>query len=114
MKHKTDFLGFFAHHKVAANLVMLMMIMGGLFALQKLNIRFFPNFDLDYIRVSVVWRGASAEDVETSITIPLEQSLKSVDNLRKITSTSAQGISSITLELIEGTDTIIALNQVKQ
>jgi len=54
MKHKTDLLGFFAHHKVAANLLMLMMILGGVFALQKLNIRYFPNFDLDYIRVSVV------------------------------------------------------------
>ena len=114
MKHKTDLLGFFAHHKVAANLVMLMMIMGGLFALHKLHIRYFPNFDLDFIRVSVVWTGASAEDIETAITIPLEQSLKSVDNLRKITSTSAQGVSTISLELVEGTDTVIALNQVKQ
>jgi len=114
MKHKTDLLGFFAHHKVAANLLMLMMILGGVFALQKLNIRYFPNFDLDYIRVSVVWSGASAEDVESSITNPLEQSLKSTDNLRNLTSTSAQGISTITLELVEGTDIILALNQVKQ
>jgi multidrug efflux pump subunit AcrB len=114
MKHRTDLLGFFAHHKVAANLLMLMMILGGFFALHKLNIRYFPNFDLDYIRVSVVWSGASAEDVESSITNPLEQSLKSTDNLRKLTSTSAQGISSITLELEEGTDIILALNQAKQ
>ena len=114
MTPKTDLLGFFAHHKVAANLVMLMMIMGGLFALKKLDIRYFPNFELDLITVSVAWSGASAEDAETSITIPLEQSLKSIDNLRKITSTSSQGGTSITLELIEGSDTIIALNQVKQ
>ncbi len=114
MKHQSDLLGFFAHHKVAANLLMIMMIMGGLFALHKLTIRYFPQFDLDYIRVSVVWSGASAEDVETAITIPLEQNLKSIDNLRKITSTSSQGVSTITLELYEGTDTIIALNQVKQ
>ena len=114
MQHKTDILGFFAHHKVAANLVMLMMIVGGLFAFHKLNIRYFPNFDLDYIRVSVVWSGASAEDVETSIAIPLEQTLKSVDNVRNITSTSTQGIASITLELTEDTDSIVALNQTKQ
>jgi multidrug efflux pump subunit AcrB len=114
MTAKTDLLGFFAHHKVAANLVMLMMIMGGLFALKKLDIRYFPNFELDLITVSVAWSGASAEDAETAITIPLEQSLKSIDNLRKMTSTSAQGGSSITLELIEGSDIIIALNQVKQ
>ena len=114
MNHRTDLLGFFAHHKVAANLLMIMMILGGFFALSKLNIRYFPNFDLDFIQVSVVWSGASAEDVETSITIPLEQTLRSVDNLRNLTSTSAQGISSITLELTEGTDIILALNQVNQ
>ena len=114
MKHRTDLLGFFAHHKVAANLLMLMMILGGFFALNKLNIRYFPNFDLDFIQVSVVWSGASAEDVETSITIPLEQTLRSIDNLRNLTSTSSQGISSITLELLEGTDIILALNQVNQ
>lgn len=114
MKHRPDLLGFFAHHKVAANLLMLMMLLGGCFALNKLNIRYFPNFDLDFIQVSVVWSGASAEDVETSITIPLEQALRSVDNLRNLTSTSTQGISSITLELVEGTDIILALNQVNQ
>lgn len=114
MMHRTDLLGFFAHHKVAANLVMLMMIFGGLFALQQLNIRYFPNFDLDLIRIRVIWSGASAEDVETGITIPLEQVLKSVDNVRKMTSTSSQGLASITLELVEGTDIVIALNQVKQ
>jgi multidrug efflux pump subunit AcrB len=114
MTQRTDLLGFFAHHKVAANLLMIMMIIGGLFALQKLTIRYFPRFDLDVITVSVVWSGASAEDVETAITIPLEQNLKSIDNLRKMTSTSSQGSSSITLELEEGTDTIDALNQAKQ
>lgn len=114
MNHRTDLLGFFAHHKVAANLLMLMMILSGVFALQKLNIRYFPSFDLDYISVRVIWSGASAEDVETAITIPLEQTLRSADNLRKLTSTSAQGVSSISLELVEGTDIILALNQVKQ
>ncbi len=114
MRHRSDLLGFFAHHKVAANLLMIMMISGGLFALQQLTVRYFPRFDLDRIRVSVVWSGASAEDVETGITIPLEQNLKSIDNLRKISSTSTQGVSTITLELVEGTDTIDALNQVKQ
>ncbi len=114
MKQATDLLSFFAHHKVAANLLMLMMILGGFFSIQKLNVRHFPIFDLDFITVSVVWSGASSEDVQTSITTPLEQSLRSIDNLRKMTSTSGQGLSSITLELVEDSNIILALNQVKQ
>jgi multidrug efflux pump subunit AcrB len=111
---RRDLLGIFAHHKVAANLLMLMMLLAGVFALDRLNIQFFPNFALDIVTVRVVWTGASAEDVETGITEPLEQRLKNVDNLRKMTSTSAQGVASITLEFEEGTDPVIALDQAKQ
>ena len=111
---RRDLLGIFAHHKVAANLLMLMMLLAGVFALERLNIQFFPNFALDIVTVRVVWTGASAEDVETGITEPLEQRLKNVDNLRKMTSTSAQGVASITLEFEEGTDPVIALDQAKQ
>lgn len=104
----------FAHHKVAANLLMLIMILSGIFALSRLNVQFFPTFELDRISVRVIWSGASSEDVEEGITIPLEQSLKSVDNVKHMTSTSAQNVSSIQLEFFEGTDMILALDKVKQ
>ncbi len=114
MDHKDDILGLFAYHKVAANLLMIIMILAGLLSLYRLNIQFFPNFELDVVTVRVVWQGASAEDMETGITIPLEQNLKTVDNLNKMTSTSSRGVSVITLEFIEGTDIVLALDQVKQ
>jgi multidrug efflux pump subunit AcrB len=112
--HKSDLLGIFAHHKVAANLLMLMMLLSGAFALSKLNIQFFPNATLDVITVRVVWTGASAEDVEVGITTPLEQRLKVIDNLNKLTSTSAQGVSSLTLEFEDNTDMVLALDQVRR
>ena len=107
-------LSIFAHHKVAANLLMMMMILSGVFALNKLNIQFFPTFELDRVSVRVIWSGASAEDIESSITIPLEQSLKTVDNVKNMTSTSAQNVSSIQLEFNDGTNMILALDKVKQ
>jgi len=107
-------LSIFAHHKVAANLLMIIMIISGVFSLSKLNIQFFPTFELDRVSVRVIWSGASAEDVEKGITIPLEQSLKSVDNIKNMTSTSAQDVCSIQLEFYEGADMILALDKVKQ
>ncbi len=107
-------LSVFAHHKVAANLLMMIMILSGVFALSKLNIQFFPTFALDRVSVRVIWSGASAEDIEEAITIPLEQSLKTVDNVKDMTSTSAQNVSSIQLEFNEGTNMIFALDKVKQ
>ncbi len=112
--HQNDIIGLFAHHKVAANLLMAVMILSGIFALDRLNVQFFPSFDLDLVTVRVVWTGASAEDVEEGITNPLEQRLRSIDGLRKMTSTSAQGIASITLELSEGIDPLLGLDQVRR
>lgn len=114
MRRRQGVIGFFVHHRVAANLVMLVMLLGGVLALTRMNIQFFPTFALDVVSVRVVWSGASAEDVEQGITNPLEQRLRSIDGLKKMTSTSAQGVSSITLEFHEGTAPIQALDDVRQ
>ncbi len=106
--------GYFVRHSVAANLLLAMMILGGFFALDRLHVQFFPNFTLDIVQVTVNWHGASAEDVEWSLTTPLEQELKSVDDLRRMTSTSSEGRCAITLEFREGTDILMALSQVRQ
>ena len=104
----------FARHRVAPHLVMLLMILGGLFAISRMNIQFFPNFAVDVVSVSVVWTGASAEDIERGITEPLEERLRSVPNVDTMTSTSAQGVSSITIEFRQGTDPVLALNDVRE
>ena len=107
-------LGFFVHHRVAANLVMIVMLLAGVLAVNRMNIQFFPTFELDVVSVTVVWSGASAEDVEQAITDPLEQRFRSINGLKKMTSTSAQGIASITLEFREGTEPIQAVDDVRQ
>jgi multidrug efflux pump subunit AcrB len=111
---KQDLVGAFAQHRVAANLLMIMMILSGFWALSQLNTQFFPNFALDILSVRVPWTGASAEDVERSITVPIEQELRTLDGLKEMTSTSAEGVASITLEYEEGTDMGVALDQVKE
>ncbi|MCP5420016.1 MAG: efflux RND transporter permease subunit [Gammaproteobacteria bacterium] len=111
---RNDLLGLFTRHPVAANLLMTLMILAGFWALTRLNTQFFPNFELDFVTVRVAWTGSTAEDVETSITNPLERELRNLDGVRKITSTSANGVASVTLEYDEGTDMGTALDEVKQ
>ena len=113
MKH-VSVLERLAGHKVAANVLMLLAFVLGVIGLTRMNVQFFPTFELDVISVRVVWTGASAEDVEIGITAPLEERLKTVDGLKKMSSTSAQGVASITLELHEDTDALLALDQVRQ
>ena len=107
-----SYVALFAQHRVAANLLMVILILLGSWALSKLNTQFFPSFELDIITVRVIWSGASAEDVETGITIPLEQELRGLDRLHKMTSTSASSVSAITLEYKEGTNMDAALEKV--
>lgn len=114
MMERLNPISFFVRHKVAANLLMLVMLGGGVLGLMRMNIQFFPTFALDFVTVRVVWSGAAAEDVQQAITQPLEQRLRSLENLKSMTSTSAQGISSITLEFREGTDPIVALDDARQ
>ena len=114
MQHRNDLLGLLANHRVAPNLLMVMMLLAGAIALKNLNIQFFPNFELGTISVSTSWSGASAEDIQTGITVPLEQRLRNVDELKEMSSTSAPGASGITLEFHEGTNMILALDNVKK
>ncbi len=114
LPHKNDLIGLFAQHRVAANLMMAIMILAGIWALTRLNTQFFPNFSLEIINVRVVWSGAAAEDVEAYISLPIEQQLRSLDGVRKMTSTSAPGVSSIRIEYEETADMGRALDQAKE
>lgn len=112
-QHRNDLIGVFAQHKVAANLLMALMILAGIIGLIRLNTQFLPNFALDFITVRVIWPGASAEDVARSITTPLEQELKGLDFVKEMRSTSTRGSVVIVLEYEEGSNMSIALDQVK-
>ncbi|MCB1744493.1 MAG: efflux RND transporter permease subunit, partial [Gammaproteobacteria bacterium] len=104
----------FARHRVACNLLMTLMLLAGLWALDKLNRQFFPNFELDFVTVGVTWTGASPEDVESAVTNVLEEELRTVDGLRKLTSESYEGRARLILEYDEGTDMGSAVDQVKE
>jgi len=113
-EHKNDLIGRFAQHKVAANLLMLVMLLAGVVSLIKLNTQFLPNFEPDYITARVAWPGATAEDVAKSIITPLEQELRNLDYVKEMTSTSRRGMGVIVLEYDEGSDMGLALDQVKE
>lgn len=108
------FVRLFATHKVAANLLMFLMILAGLLGLKKLNTQFFPDFELDIITVQVTWPGASAEDVQQGITIPIEQQLKSVNYIKQVFADSRRSVSQIRLEVEEFADINQVLDEVKQ
>ncbi len=111
--NKNNLITMFVQHRVAPNLLMIILILAGAWGLNKLRTQFFPSFETGYIVVSVIWTGASSEDIEEGITVPLEQELRTVDDLYEIKSSSSDGASVISLQFEEGIDMAMALDNVK-
>lgn len=84
-------IGLFANHKVAANLIMIMMILSGLWAADRINTQLDPAIKVPIIRVAVSWEGASAEDIEQLIIAPIEQQLANMPDLQTLESSSRIG-----------------------
>lgn len=104
----------FAEHKVAANLLMLSMIFIGIWALTRLNIQLLPTFIVNEVTIEIPWRGANAEDIERSITIPIEQEVRDLDFIKEIRSTSRLGMSLIIVEFDQGTNMGEATERVRE
>lgn len=85
----------------------------GLFSLNNLAIDLYPDIDIPAISVITIYDGANAADIETNVTRLLEDELNTVDNLKKITSTSSDNTSMITLEMEWGADLNEAANDVR-
>jgi HAE1 family hydrophobic/amphiphilic exporter-1 len=85
----------------------------GIFSFTRLPIDLFPDIETNQLSVIVAYAGASASDIETNVTRPLENSLNTVENLKKITSQSKDNMSIVTLEFNYGSDINIATNDVR-
>ena len=114
MHDEETLIGRVARHPVASNVLMLILIVAGLWAVTKMNVRFFPKFDIQLVLVVVPWPGASAEDVEKSLIVPLENQLRGVPNVDKITTNSEEGAGVAILEFPQGADLDRAAEDVKQ
>ncbi|MBD3220764.1 AcrB/AcrD/AcrF family protein [bacterium] len=103
----------FAENHVAANLLMLVIVVSGLVAILTITQEVFPETDLDMITASVVFLGGTPSEVEEGICIKIEEAVQGVDGIKKITSTASEGIGTVTIELDSGTDKQKAYDDVK-
>ncbi len=85
----------------------------GVFSLTKLSTNLFPDMGENSILVVTSYSGASAADIETNVSKPLENALNSVSNLKHLSSTSKENISVISLEFEYGIDINEATNDVR-
>ena len=100
----TGAIAFMARNKVAANLLMVVVLLGGLFGLAQTKQEVFPEFSLDVITVGVPYPGASPAEVEQGITLAVEEKLRGLDGVKRVTSTSSEGGAAVSAELLLSAD----------
>lgn len=101
-------LSYFTRHRTAANLLLVLLLLAGVFAIPKMRAQFFPDIVVDDITVHVVWEGAGAEDVDLAIVQILEPALQAVDGVVGTTARSREGFAAISLEFEPGWDMAVA------
>ncbi len=92
-------IGWFANNHVAANILMLLFIVGGLAAVANMRTETFPQIDPRLITVTVAYPGATPYEVADSITNRVEESLIGIQGVDRITSTASEGIGIISVNL---------------
>jgi HAE1 family hydrophobic/amphiphilic exporter-1 len=86
----------------------------GLLCYSMLNYELIPKIDAPMLSITTQYSGASADEVESSVTKVLEDALSSLENTKNMNSTSQEGVSLIQIELESGTDTDIALQDAQR
>ena len=91
-----------ASNPIAANLLMLALLGGGLWTAGAVQKEVFPQFQLDVVEVRVDYPGAAPEEIERGILQPIEEAVKGVRGIREMTSTAREGQGTVQLELVSG------------
>jgi multidrug efflux pump subunit AcrB len=103
-----------ARNPIAANLLMAILLIGGIWAAFGVQKEVFPQFQLDIVEVDVGYPGAAPSEVEQGILRPVEEAIRGVDGIREITSEAREGRGSVTIELVPGTPRITAFQDIDQ
>ena len=99
---------------VTPNLVMLVLLVGGLLMALRIKQEVFPEFDIDMVSISVPYPGASPEEVEKGIVLAIEESVRGLDGIEEINATAAEGAASVQVELLSDANHQQVYQDIKQ
>ena len=103
----------FARNHVAANLLLMLMVVGGIAALPSIQQKSFPDIDIDVVSIGVSHLGAAPEEVEEGVCIRIEEEIQGINGIEKVTSSAAEGACGVSAELISGYPVDRALSEIK-
>ncbi len=107
------FLAYMARNGVAANLIMAVMIVGGLLVLPTIKQEVFPEVTLGQVTISIPYPGASPEEVEQGVVLAAEEAVRGIEGIKEVRSEASEGVGVVTAELYIGANEDRALNDIK-
>lgn len=102
-----------ACNPIAANLLMILVMLSGFIALGGIPKETFPSFPSETLTITVPYPGSSAEEVEQGIVIKIEEEILGIEGVDDVSSISSDGVGVVTVELLPGTPMAKVLSQVK-
>jgi multidrug efflux pump subunit AcrB len=106
-------IAWFAGNHVAANLLMMLLVVGGILSIPTIKQEVFPELNLDVVTVSVVYPGAAPMEIEEGICIRIEEELQGLQGVKRISSTAAEGVCLVSVELLAGEDVRRRLDEIR-
>jgi len=95
---------FSVNRRVTTAMLAMIIVVVGAISFTRLGLDYFPDLEFPTVSVITTYRGAAPEDIENSITRPLEQIVSSVNGVNKVSSTTSEGVSTISVEFEWGTN----------
>ena len=111
---KEGAIAYMARNSIAANLLMIILIGGGIWTIFNIQKEVFPQFQLDYVNVNVVYPGAAPAEVEQGILLPVEEAIRGIQGIKEIVSTANEGSGEVVIELLAGTNRMKAFQEIDQ
>ena len=105
-------ISWFAENPVAANLLMALLMVGGLAGISSMSLKSFPDIDTKIITIGVTYLGAAPEEVEEGVCIRIEEEIEGTLGVKEIRSVATEGACTVMVELLDEADEGLALDEV--
>ncbi|WP_178991473.1 efflux RND transporter permease subunit [Winogradskyella schleiferi] len=111
---KEGAIAYMARNSIASNLLMMLLLVGGLFTMYNIQKEVFPEFQLDFVEVSVAYPGASPVEVEQGVLQPVEEAVQGVQGIKEVVSEASEGSAEISIELVAGSERMQVFQDIDQ
>ena len=106
-------IAWFVRNSVAANLLMTVLVVGGLISLTQIRQEEFPEIAVEAVQIVVEYRGASPAEIEESICIRVEEAIEGTPDIDRIETIAAEGVCTVTAEIVVGADVSAAATEIE-